>query len=125
MGKNTMITRLNEKGFSLIELIIVIAIIGVLAAIAIPQFSSYRTRSYNATAMADLRSAATAQEAYHVNNQIYAGSLNLTQDYGLTTSTGVELTVSGSSSSYTITSYHSSGNKTYTLAGPGGTIGDI
>ena len=55
----------NQKGFTLIELMIVIAIIGILAAIAIPQFSSYRAKSYNSASLSDVRNLRTDLEAYY------------------------------------------------------------
>jgi|LSQX01.3.fsa_nt_gb type IV pilus assembly protein PilA len=57
----------NEKGFTLVELMIVIAIIGILAAIAIPQMSAYRDRAYNTAALSDCRNLITAMEAYHID----------------------------------------------------------
>jgi prepilin-type N-terminal cleavage/methylation domain-containing protein len=121
-----MLRRMMKKneGFTLIELMIVIAIIGILAAIAIPQFSAYRQRSYNAAAEADLRNAATAQEAYYVDAQTYTATVTslIGSTYGLYTSQGVTLGGSLSGSQYIMTAYHGSGNKTYSLLGPGGTI---
>lgn len=113
-----MLKKKDEKGFTLIELMIVIAIIGILAAIAIPQFSAYRMRAYNAAAQSDLKNCATAQEAYFVDEQTYGGHADLT----LNTSQNVELTATGGTGTYTIISAHSSGDKTYTLIGPGGSI---
>jgi type IV pilus assembly protein PilA len=59
----------NQRGFTLIELMIVIAIIGILAAIAIPQFSVYRAKSYNAVTKSDLKNAYTAAQAYFTDNE--------------------------------------------------------
>ena len=115
----------KNEGFTLIELMIVIAIIGILAAIAIPQFSAYRTRSFNAAAEADLRNAATAQEAYYVDKQTYVADpqTNLIgATYGLYTSQNVALDGDAVADQYSMTAYHSSGNKTYTLVGPGGSV---
>jgi type IV pilus assembly protein PilA len=65
--------RKKEGGFTLVELMIVIAIIGILAAIAIPQFAAYRERGFIASMQADCSAVRTAEEAYFAdtNNNTY------------------------------------------------------
>ena len=64
----------KKKGFTLIELLIVVAIIAILAAIAIPQFSQYRIKGYNAAASSDIRNGKTAEEALFADFQAYGSS---------------------------------------------------
>lgn len=66
----------RQKGFSLVELMVVLVIAGVLAAVAYPAFTSYVQRSRRADAVALLSAVVQAQERYRTNQVEYARSLS-------------------------------------------------
>lgn len=63
----------DQSGFSLIEMMITVAIIGILASIAVPQYTDYVTRSRLVEAQSKLSDTRVRLEQYFVNNRTYVG----------------------------------------------------
>lgn len=64
----------SSCGFTLVELLIVVAIVGILAAIGIPQYTQYRTKAHNASALSDIETIRTAEHALFAEKQQYAST---------------------------------------------------
>lgn len=65
----------KEAGFTLIELMIVVGIVGLLAAIAYPSYTGALTKARRADAMGDLVGLQSAMERYYTENNSYSGAI--------------------------------------------------
>ena len=102
----------KSSGFTIVELLIIIAIIGLLAVIAIPQFITYRSRAVDAQMKSDLRNAAVAVESYFTKRSVYPASLDEIQGFGFKATDGVAVTLNVlTPNSYSITATKSGGTQ--------------
>mgnify|MGYP004703498471 CR=1 FL=1 len=86
--------RLRQAGFTLVEMLIVLALMGILTAIAVPQYNAYRQRSNRADAKVALAEGAQRLERFFTRNSSYLGADN--------TDTGAKVPVKSGSGLYSI-----------------------
>jgi type IV pilus assembly protein PilE len=102
------------RGFTLIELMVAVAIVAILATIALPSYRNYMVRSSRAAAQAELMDLASLQEKIFLNSNAYTGDVaagytgNATGGLGKTSGTTKD-------GYYTITASVGTGSTTYTL----------
>jgi prepilin-type N-terminal cleavage/methylation domain-containing protein len=102
----------SPKGFSLIELLVAVAIVSVLVAIAIPQFALYRSRSADTQMKSDLKNAATAMESYFAEYRVYPSTVTQIAAVGFRQTAEVTLAINVTSpTAYTLTASHPSGTQ--------------
>ena len=115
----------SRRGFTLIELVVVVVIVGLLAAIVGPQFSLARERTYVSVMKTDLRNFVTAEESYFYDFTVYAATPGSVEQRGFETSKGVSLTVNEATSSgwSATTSHVSTTQQCYIYLGSAAPIG--
>ncbi len=84
-----MAFRSKSSGFTLIEVMLVVGVIGILAALAIPRYSAAQAAAGDAAAKSDLRNAITALVRYNVTNGTYPATIAELESSGFSLSSGV------------------------------------
>jgi prepilin-type N-terminal cleavage/methylation domain-containing protein len=104
--------RSPRGGFTLVEILVVIAVIGLLVALAIPQFMTYRSEAVDAQMKSDLRNASIAIEAYFAKQTVLPASTAEITGYGFQPTTGVTISyVVLSPTSYRLTAAKGGGTQ--------------
>ncbi len=102
----------SEKGFSMIELLVAVGILGILASIALVNYESYRKRAFDARAVSDLRNTISAQEVKFADDETYEADISLLPGFDVA-SPAVTLIIAANGTSWSGSSYHPRGTRTY------------
>ena len=112
-----------QSGFTLIEMLIVIAIIGILAAVAIPQYVAYKNKAYEGDAKSNLHNLYLACSAYwndNGSNQDCDETQVTNSNYGFIQSSEVQITVSTKNQgNFSAQAYHQGGGGTVNINSSG------
>jgi type IV pilus assembly protein PilA len=115
--EDTMLSH-TARGFTMIELLVVMGILSALIAVALPKYSSYRAHAFDSRAEMDLRSVAMAEEAYFLESEAYvscSGQACSALPGIQKLSEGVQLNVTASEGGFIGKSLHPRGSgKTFT-----------
>lgn len=110
----TLVPRLSVRrdGFSLLELLVVVAILGILVAAALPRFGEFRAAAYDSRAQQDLRNLAAAEELFRATSPVYAGDTALLT--GFAPSEGVAVALeSADETTFAATATHPAGSRDF------------
>ena len=114
-----------DEGFTLIEVLVVLVIIGILLAIAVPSYLGFRGRAQDTAGEANVRSAIPSAEAYYADNNNYTGmnqaKLKLI-DSGLSPKVSTKVNAAGDG--YCLFA-SGKGTTVWYYSGPGGTISSV
>ena len=111
---------LKSRGFTVLELLVAIGILGILIAFAIPQYLAYRRNAFIAGVKSDLKNASIVQEVYFTETGIYTQSLATLLTSGFRQTKNVSISITSDGSSYSLIATHANcGTDTWTFNGTG------
>lgn len=102
----------SAAGFSLLELLVVVAILGILIAAALPRFAEFRAAAYDSRSQQDLRNLAAAEELFRATSPSYADDATLL--LGFAASEGVNVAIeSADETAFVATATHPAGARDF------------